>query len=111
MSRLILNYSMEAYDWLNGDLDAIDTLPLDLKADLLKDYEDWCNDLTSEAMFRFDGNTADWINLLFGEGRPEDDVFIKRMRDACWQLARDKIVEVIREDAQLHYESQVREDY
>lgn len=102
MEKLKLSTAMEAYEWLNGDLDAIDDLPLDMQADLLVDFDKWSHELTSEAMHQYDNNCAEWIFLLFGENRP-DDPFIIKMRAAYWHNARVCIQEAIADEANVYF--------
>ena len=103
MDKLKLSTGMEAYEWLNGDLDAIDDLPNDMKADLLVDFENWSHELTSEAMAQYDANSAEWIFLLFSENRPEDDRFIIKMREACWYNAKVCIQEAMAAEADIDF--------
>ena len=102
MDKLQLSTAMEAYEWLNGDLDAIDDLPLDMQADLLVDFEKWSHELTSEAMAQYDANGVEWVYLLFSENRP-DDAFIRKMRAACWYNAKVCIQEAIADEADIYF--------
>ena len=102
MERLNISTAHEVYELIDGDFDALETLPLDMQADLLVDFEKWSHELTSEAMHQYDNNSAEWIYSLFSDNRP-DDPFIKKMRAACWHDARTCIQEAIAEAVGVYF--------
>lgn len=102
MQKLQLSTAHEAYELMDGDFDALESLPLDMQADLLVDFDKWSHELTSEAMHQYDNNSAEWIYSLFSDNRP-DDPFINMLRAAYWHSARTCIQEAIAEAVDVYF--------
>ena len=102
MQKLQLSTAHEAYELMGGDFDALQSLPLDMQADLLVDFDKWSHELTSEAMHQYDNNSAEWIYSLFSDNRP-DDPFINMLRAAYWHSARTRIQEAIAEAVDVYF--------